>query len=481
MRRNARWVFVAILTVAGLYAWLGGFRSQLFPAGGGSPNPPTRAVAGSVASAPGPAGDAAAQLPPALPPAPPAAPSSERITIGRNESFYVAFQRAGFDHDTIMQLVRACREHVDLGRVRRGDVFELTREPAAGLLALRAEVDAAHYLVAERNPAGFSAELRSYPVQRVVKGARGTVRSSLFEALTETGADAALAVSLSDILGWDIDFFRDLRRGDSFEVVYEEFAYGGRAVREPRLLSAKFINDGRVLEAYYFPSQDGRAAYFDGAGRSLEKQFLRAPLRYDRVSSGYTRRRFHPVLKYYRPHEGIDYAAPTGTPVRATASGVVNVRERYRGNGNYIVLRHGAGYESWYLHLSGFAKGLALGDRVQQGEIIGFVGSTGLSTAPHLCYRIKHNGRFLNPSRMDMPPSEPVAAHRRAEFEQLRDTQRGLQAAIPDSSSVVVLEASPAADAPVVSVATPPATVHTAGATPGVGATSRPTPDGPGR
>jgi murein DD-endopeptidase MepM/ murein hydrolase activator NlpD len=468
MRRYAC-ILGTITLLGGVYAWLGGFQ----PAGPADPDDgePVAAASLQPTLSVDPPADRLREADPAFGGSPPAvtaktldaAPAHgavlaqegaadapvpgqpplgiERITIGRGESFYMALERAGIGHDTIMQLVAACRAHIDLKRVQRGDVFDLTRAPGGALQSVRTELDSAHYLVASAGPDGFNAQLCSYPVERELKAVRGTIDNNLFDALKTAGADPALAVQLSEILGFDIDFFRDLRKGDTFTLLYEGFVHEGRPVRDGRLLAADFVNDGRRHEAYLFENTLGLPAYYDGGGRSLEKQFLRSPLKFDRISSGYSLHRFHPILRYYRPHEGVDYAAPSGTPVRATADGAVLTRDRYRGNGNYIVLRHGAGYESWYLHLSGFAAGILPGRRVQQGDIIGYVGSTGLSTAPHLCYRIMRNGRFVNPQKLELPPSDPVDAARRPDFMRTRDDLRIMLASVPLTTGVTLVMA----------------------------------------
>jgi murein DD-endopeptidase MepM/ murein hydrolase activator NlpD len=350
----------------------------------------------------------------------PAAPVLSSIKIGRNESFYVALQRAGLGHEIIMELVSACKPHTNLRRVKRGDVFKLETSPEGEFRSLRFDLDSGRYLELTQADGSVAADIHSFPVQRVLRGVHGVIESNLFDSLVEAGADPLLADEIADILGWNIDFFRDLRRGDEFSLLYEEFVYENRQARESHVLAIQFENQGRDYDAFVFENSFGLPSYYDGSGQSLERQFLRAPLKYTRISSGFTNRRLHPVTKQMKPHWGVDYVAPTGTPVLATADGVVIKRARNRGSGNHVGIRHGQGYESYYLHLSKFPRELKVGDRVRQGDVVGFVGSTGWATAPHLDYRIKKNGKWTNPKKLDLPPAEPIADSQREAFERER-------------------------------------------------------------
>lgn len=367
----------------------------------------------------------------------------EEVTIGRNESFYVALQRQGIDHETIMQVVEAAEPEVDLRRVRRGDTFSLAR-PDSVLEAVRFDVDRESYLIVQRDGDGMRAEVAHYPVERVVRVARGTIQTNLFDALKDNGADPVLADQLAEILGWSIDFFRDLRVGDEFEVLYAEHRREGESVRDPRVLAVRFVNQGHEYRAYRFENELGLPAYYDQTGDSLERQFLRAPLKFTRISSNFSHRRLHPVLKRYRPHYGVDYVAPVGTPIFATGDGTIIERRRDKASGNFVGLRHGNGYESYYLHLSRFVKGQRVGQKVKQGDVIGYLGATGWATAPHLDYRIKHNGKWVNPRRLDLPPADPVGDERRADFETEVARLDGMMDRAPEGVANFVLARTPA-------------------------------------
>jgi murein DD-endopeptidase MepM/ murein hydrolase activator NlpD len=245
--------------------------------------------------------------------------------------------------------------------------------------------------------------------------AEGTLNSSLWNVLKSNGVDPLLAIKISDVFAWQIDFY-DVKEGDSFQVMYD-VAYIDDTI--PLSISAiegvKFIHQGKEFMAIPF-TQDSLSEYFDREGNSLRKAFLKAPLDFLRITSRFSNSRFHPVLKRYRAHHGVDYAAPTGTPVRTIGEGTVIAKAFEGGGGNYVKIKHNAVYTTTYMHLSGFAKGIQAGKRVQQGEVIGYVGSTGLSTGPHLDFRVHKNGQPINPLTMDVPPGEPVKPALRNSF-----------------------------------------------------------------
>lgn len=233
---------------------------------------------------------------------------------------------------------------------------------------------------------------------------RGTIENNLFEAMYKAGEDAELAANLASIFEWEIDFFKDLRPGDRFVVLVEKKFIKDKYAGYGKILAADFYNQGKLKRAVYYNDGNKNKGYYNEKGEGLERGFLRVPLNYSRISSRYSTSRLHPVLGYHRPHYGVDYAAPTGTPVKATASGIVKIKSRSKGNGNYIALRHPNGYETFYLHLNGFNRAIRQGSHVEQGQIIGYVGSTGYSTGPHLDYRIRKNGKWLNPLKFVATP-----------------------------------------------------------------------------
>ncbi len=245
----------------------------------------------------------------------------------------------------------------------------------------------------------------------------GEIRSSLFKAVTAQGEAPVLAVKLADIFAWDVDFIHDIRKGDSYRLVVEKRYRKGEFSGYGPIVAAQFTNQGQTFQAFLFSTQDGRTEYFTADGQAVRKTFLKAPLNFTRISSGYTHRRKHPILNVVRPHLGIDYAAPRGTPVKSVADGVVIARAYERGGGNYIKIRHPNGYMTLYMHLSKFASGIRKGAKVTQGQTIAYVGSTGLSTGPHLDYRVKKRGSYINPLKIDSQPAQPVPEKEMARFQ----------------------------------------------------------------
>ncbi len=261
------------------------------------------------------------------------------------------------------------------------------------------------------------------PFERAVKvrSIAGTLDGSLEGSIAAAGGETNLSVLLADVFQWDLDFTRDLRTGDKFRILYESVFLDGVKDGLGSILAVSYENGGRTLEAYRF-GEDG--AYYDAEGRPIRKMFLRSPLRYSRVTSRFSHRRFHPILKRYRPHYGIDYGAPKGTPARATANGTVVSAGWDGGGGKTVRLRHPNGFETSYLHLSGFAKGVRSGRRVMQGEVIGYVGSTGLATASHLDYRVRRHGRWIDPLSLKSVPADHVPHRMLPEFLAWRDDLR---------------------------------------------------------
>jgi len=332
------------------------------------------------------------------------------LVIGKRETFYDAMRRLDAGHGDIMALVAACKPYRDLGKVRGGMAFRVAVAPGGDVRRLRFDLDDDEsYMVFDRQDDGYAVHMLTYPVERRTVVVAGVVESSLYESLQEAGAPSALASKLNDILGWDVDFRRDVRHGDTFRILYEEVYRDGEFVRTGPILACEYVNKGDVHRGFRYDDADGRPGYYDADGRNLEKQLMRAPLEYSRISDSFSPRRFHPVKKRWAPHWGVDYAAPVGTPVRAAGSGVVEAATSKEGNGRYVHIRHtNASYETYYLHLSRFAKGIKRGAKVRQGEVIGYVGATGWATGPHLDYRVKVDGRWQNPRTLKLPPAEPL-------------------------------------------------------------------------
>lgn len=267
-----------------------------------------------------------------------------------------------------------------------------------------------------RNADGFTVTELPLQMETRISHKSAEIRSSLFAATDAAGIPDAVAVQLAEIFSGDIDFYRDLRQGDRFTVAYETLSHKGYPVRTGRILGAEFTNAGETHTAYWYEGADGSGAYYTAAGTSLRKAFLRSPLEFSRVTSGYSSARRHPVLQITRAHKGIDYGAPTGTPVRAVADATVEFSGRQGGYGNLIVLKHQGHYSTAYGHLKGFATGISKGARIKQGETIGFVGQTGVATGPHLHYEFRINGEQTNPANIAQVAPPPLKAAEAARF-----------------------------------------------------------------
>ena len=265
-------------------------------------------------------------------------------------------------------------------------------------------------LVIEKNEKGFSAskETIALEVHNVLKS--GTIQSSLFEATDAVGIPDSIATQLAEIFSAEIDFYRDLRKGDQFSLVYETLSHQGQVIRSGRILSAEFVNNKKAHTAYWFQTGDGKGGYYTADGKSLKKAFLRSPLEFSRVTSGFSNARLHPVLNVVRAHKGIDYGAPTGTKVRAVADATVEFVGRQGGYGNMIILRHQGNYSTVYGHLNGFTTGLKKGTKISQGDTIGYVGQTGLASGPHLHYEFRVKSQQVNPLAVSLPTATPLNA-----------------------------------------------------------------------
>jgi len=304
-----------------------------------------------------------------------------------------------------------------LKKLMPGHRMSLGFGPDGALVQLRYELDRTDEIVVRFEDSQLvAANRRRIPTGIRERTASQTIGSSLFRAASRAGLSDRLVMQLVSIFGWDIDFALDIRSGDRFSILYEERFRNGREVGSGDIIAAEFVNDGTVYRAVRHIDEDGHKAYFDLDGNNLRGTFLKTPMRVSRVTSGFSKRRYHPVLKKWRAHRGVDYGAPTGTPVLATGDGRIHSIGRNGGYGNTVVLKHGGQYSTLYAHLSGFKKGLGKGSKVKQGEVIGYVGATGLVTGPHLHYEFRVNGQHRNPLTYETPRAQPIAERYRDTF-----------------------------------------------------------------
>ena len=337
------------------------------------------------------------------------------LTVEKNDTLDKLLLAGGLSRTESAVLTAEMGKSIDVRRLRPGQLIRFHYDSMGHVDAVQMKITGWGEVNAVRGPDGFRVDSRAAAIRTVEQSISATIDRSLYETLRQQGERPALIQQLADVFQWDIDFF-ELRRGDSFSlVVTKEFA-GNDLVGYGPISAARFTHRGRTYEAFRHETPDGRGGYYAATGAPLRKQFLKAPLKFSRVTSGFSRKRFHPVLKYFRPHYGIDYGAPVGTPVMTTADGVV-VEARYKaGEGNFIRVRHSSRYDTCYLHLSRFAKGLKKGTRVTQGDVIGYVGMTGLATGPHLDYRVSENGKWLNPLQLKSITPDPLRGSSLAQF-----------------------------------------------------------------
>ena len=333
-------------------------------------------------------------------------------TVKRNEMLGNILNDYGVSDRRIYEISLLPREVFDVRKIKAGNRYALFLD-STEVKYFVYEKDQVNYAVVHLEDS-IHVEVNAKPVENVTDAVVGEISTSLWEAFLDMGKNPLLANELSDIYAWSIDFF-GLQAGDQFKVIYDETFVDSVSVGISKVYSAWFRHAGHEFWAIPF-EQDSVVSFFDEEGNSLRKTFLKAPLKYNRVSSGFSNSRYHPILKIRRPHHGVDYAAPRGTPVDAIGDGQVIAAAYERGGGNYVKIKHKGVYGTPYMHLQGFAKGIRQGVYVRQGDVIGYVGSTGLSTGPHLDFRFYKNGYPVDPLKVEAPPVEPIHEENLADY-----------------------------------------------------------------
>ncbi|MEM7565310.1 MAG: peptidoglycan DD-metalloendopeptidase family protein [Pseudomonadota bacterium] len=341
------------------------------------------------------------------------------VTIKSGDSLASIFSRQGISSKTT-HVIAGLNEHTKgLRYIKPGEKIEMLLDEENNLRQMKYIPDITKTLLIQRTEdQSFTSKIIKYKLDANPIYREGVIEDSLFFAAAKADIDEDVIMDLVAIFGWDIDFSLDIRRGDRFAVVYEELFKDGVKIRNGRILSAEFLNNGKTYRAVYYTDPQGESDYFTPEGKSMRKAFLRSPVAFSRISSRYSKSRLHPVLKTRRPHKGVDYAAPTGTPVKASGDGKVIHVGKKGGYGKTIILTHGGRYTTLYAHLNGYARGIRSGKKVKQGQTIGFVGSTGLSTGPHLHYEFRVNGVHRNPLTVKLPEAKPVNSAFKSHFEE---------------------------------------------------------------
>lgn len=346
----------------------------------------------------------------------PKKPQWQEVTIKSGDNLSGIFARAGLNDRDIYELFDGNKSAKDLRNLATGQKMAFLVDNDGKLSELKYSKNVLDSIQFTRTPTGFVSQETSLKPEIKRSFRQGTINSSLFAAGKQAGLPNNLTMELANIFGWDVDFALDIKKGDQFKVMFEEQYLDGKKIGTGDILSAEFVNDGTTYQAVRYTNKDGVTRYFTPDGKGMNKAFLRTPVDFARISSEFSLGRLHPVLNTIRAHKGTDYAASTGTPIRATGDGKVILAGRKGGYGNCVIIQHGQGYETLYGHMNNFAKGIATGSRVSQGQIIGYVGSTGLATGPHLHYEFHMNGQVRNPVTVPLPQAMGVAANERSRF-----------------------------------------------------------------
>lgn len=354
--------------------------------------------------------------PMALDPQPPRAENGRTLEVRPGESLARLFDRNDLDRGDLHAIMELGGETTSLARLMPGESLRVRSDEEGNVLALSRRLDEDRILHVQRDGDRFEQRIETLPTQRRVQIANGRIDRSLYQDARDAGLSDNLIMNLASIFQWDIDFVLDIRRGDEFVVIYEELHRDGDKLRDGNILAAEIINRGDRIQAVRYTDPSGHTDYYAPNGDSMRRTFLRAPLDYMRISSGFNPNRRHPVLNRIRAHRGVDYAAPQGTPIRAAGEGRIVRRGRRGGFGNAVQIQHGERYSTLYAHMASFARGHRVGSRVEQGEVIGYVGQSGLATGPHLHYEFLVDGVHRNPVTVDFPSADPVAAEYREHF-----------------------------------------------------------------
>ena len=342
--------------------------------------------------------------------------------VQRGDTIAELLRRLNVDDLAASNYLRTNKATESLHRLSTGKEIQAETRADGSLISLRYINNNANQVIIEKKDDSFNTRTLSAQIEKRVFMRTGDINSTLYGATDAAGMSDAVANQLADIFSGDIDFHRDLRKGDTFSVIYEMNYSNGEPVSTGNILAAEFINQGRQYRALYYELNKNSGSYFSPDGKNMRKAFLRSPLEFSRVSSGFKLTRFHPVLNKWRAHKGVDYAAASGTKVKVTADGVISFVGKQGGYGNVVMVNHQGRYSTVYGHLSRFANGLHRGQRVSQGELIAYVGSTGLATGPHLHYEFKINGQHYDPLRVALPDARPINALQKAQFQAATST-----------------------------------------------------------
>ncbi len=342
----------------------------------------------------------------------------KNLTVNSGDTLSVLFAQAGLDNSLLHSILSKNKEAKRFTHLKVGQILSFEFDENKELESISSQVSSLESIRLEKETDSNSFVFRQdiAKTQTREQYAQGTIEGALFAATKKADMPYSLALDMANIFGYDIDFAQDLRKGDKFEVLYEEKTLEDKAVGTGNILTARFTNRGKVYTAVRYTDKSGNASYYSADGSSLRKAFIRTPVDFARISSRFSNGRKHPILNKIRAHKGVDYAAPRGTPIKAAGDGRITLAGRKGGYGNTVVIKHGQRYQTLYAHMNGFAKGIRSGSNVKQGQIIGYIGTTGLSTGPHLHYEFQVNGVHVDPLSQKLPISDPIHASEKQRF-----------------------------------------------------------------
>ncbi|MBA1302777.1 OapA family protein [Stutzerimonas stutzeri] len=345
-------------------------------------------------------------------------PLAKSVVVANGDTLSTVFAKVGLSPAVMHAVLASSPDAKQLSRLKIGQTLEFQLTEQGELASLRSKLNSLETLALEQTPKGYVFKKEQVKPEVSTVYARGEINSSLFLAAKRAGLSHNLTMDLANVFGYDIDFALDIRKGDSFEVIYEEKTVEGQRVGTGNILAARFTNRGKTYSAVRYTSKDGTTSYYNADGTSMRKAFIRTPVDFARISSRFSNGRKHPILNKIRAHKGVDYAAPHGTPIKSAGDGKVLLAGRKGGYGNTVIIQHGQRYRTLYAHMQGFAKGVRNGSTVKQGQIIGYIGTTGLSTGPHLHYEFQVDGVHVDPLGLKLPMADPIAKSEMPRFMQ---------------------------------------------------------------
>jgi murein DD-endopeptidase MepM/ murein hydrolase activator NlpD len=340
------------------------------------------------------------------------------VTVAKGDTLSTLFEKVGLSAATVHEVMASNKEAKQFSRLQNGQVLQFELTPAGQLKQLHSKLSELETISLSKTDGGFTFNREiSKPDVRTAY-IHGVITNSLSQSAQRAGLSHSMTMDMANIFGYDIDFAQDIRKGDEFDVIYEQKVVNGKTVGTGNILSARFTNQGKSYSAIRYTNKQGNTNYYTADGNSMRKAFIRTPVDFARISSMFSMGRKHPILNKIRAHKGVDYAAPRGTPIKATGDGKVLLAGRRGGYGNTVIIQHGETYRTLYGHMQGFAKGIQTGGTVKQGQVIGYIGTTGLSTGPHLHYEFQVNGVHVDPLGRKLPMADPIAKSEKQRFMQ---------------------------------------------------------------